>query len=112
MQLRVRITDSGLGQMLYQPNTSSPATQDFVLNFQTGELADNNGANLFAGPVIVRLEYRTVAAVHLIMLGRLLQPFVGYFELFVDGSYTVAAGPPQYVEILADTILGCSIQPG
>jgi hypothetical protein len=98
--------------MLYQPNTNSPSTQDFILNFQIGELADINGANLFAGPVIVRLEYRILAAVHLIMLGRLLQPFVGYFELVVDGSYTVAAGPPQYVEISADTILTCNIQPG
>ena len=56
----------------------------------------------------MRIAPAVVEPFHLAMLSRLLQPLIGYFEMDVDGTYTVFG---TVITVLIDSISGCDIQP-
>ena len=106
--LRIQATNSGLAQMQYTPDSTSNPDYGYILNFSSAVLADSNDNPLKKSDIIVRIQQTAVTMYHLPMLARLLQPFSGYFELDVFGTYTDAG---SYAEVYADAILGCDIQP-
>jgi hypothetical protein len=108
MFLRVQATDTGLSQMLYQPATTTNPGYGFIANFSNAVLADVNAAQLSAGFISLRIAPAILEQFHLAMLARLLQPFTGYFELDVDGTYSVAG---TVTTVLVDSIAACDIQP-
>ena len=108
MFLRIQATYAALTQMLYSPTSSTAPGYTFIFNFQTAVLADTNDVSLFKGFVSTQVNPSAVQAFHLTMLGRLLQPFTGYFEMDVQGSYTISNGIAQ---VLVDSISACDIQP-
>jgi hypothetical protein len=109
MFLRVQATNTGLSQMLYTPATAVPPAPTFIFNFNNAVLADANAAQLSAGFISVQMPPAIVEVFHLTMLSRLLQPFTGYFELDVDGTYAIAG---TVTTVVVDSISACDIQPG
>ena len=105
--LQINSANPALGQMAYSPS-SAAGLYTFVFSLDA-ELLDNNDTSLFNGPMTVGVNPSAVEPIHLMMLGRLLQPFSGVFEMGFDGSYTTPNGQMQ---VAVDAILSCNLQPG
>lgn len=99
--------------MQYAPSTSTNPSYGFIFLFQQGTLADANDNPLEQGVLVVRVQPSAVSQFDLAILSRLLQPFNGYFEMDVMGSFTAQQVSPtqNVVEILVDSIAATNIQP-
>ena len=99
--------------MQYTPSTSTNPGYGFIFLFQHGTLADANDTTLETGTLVVRIQPSAVSQFDLVILSRLLQPFNGYFEMDVNGSYTAQQVSPtqNVIEVLVDSINATDIQP-
>lgn len=111
--LRIQVSDSGVTQMQYAPGISTNPGYGFILLFRQGTLADANDKPLERGYLGMRIRPSAVSPFDLALLSRLLQPFKGYFEMDVMGTYTAQQVSPteNVIEVLVDSILVTDIQP-
>ena len=110
--LRIQTTNNGVSQMQYAPGTSTDAGYGFMFLFQQGAVADGNGTTLEQCSLAVRIQPGAISQFDLAILSRLLQPFNGFVEMGVMGSYTaqVVNGQNQS-DVLVDSISSTNIQP-
>lgn len=106
--LRIQVTNASISQMLYAPDTSTNPGYGFIVMFPSATLADQNDKALATGYVCLRANPEAISSFCLSMLNCLLQPFKGYFELDIMGTYEI---DNNLATVLADAVSACDIQP-
>ena len=99
-----------ISQMLYQPICTPYPGHGVIIMFPNATLSDANGSRIASGSVNVRIRPEVVSEITLLLIGQLLQPFKGAFDLNVNGSYTIYP-PSNMIEVVADDIAATNICP-
>ncbi|MFZ4599691.1 MAG: hypothetical protein ACOYNN_13685 [Terrimicrobiaceae bacterium] len=99
-----------ISQMLFQPICTPYPGHGVIINFPTATLSDVNANLIASGFVSVRLRPEVISEISLLLIGQLLQPFKGAFDLNVNGSYTIYP-PSNMIEVVADDIAATNICP-
>lgn len=94
--------------MLFQPICTPYPGHGVIINFPSATLSDVNASQIASGFVSVRLRPEVVSEISLLLIGQLLQPFKGAFDLNVNGSYIIY---PNFIEVVADDIAATNICP-
>ncbi len=107
--LRIEVTSESVSQMLYQPNGHPYPNHGFIVSFKNAALADVNATTLRTGMLVLRARPDAFCQISLLMINRLLQPFQGYFELVVNGTYEYDS-TGDFTTVIAESVFACDIQ--
>jgi len=99
-----------ISQMLFQPICTPHPGHGVIICFPNATLSDVNATQIASGFLYVRLRPEVVSEISLLLIGQLLQPFKGSFDLNVNGSYTISP-PSNLIEVVADDIAATNICP-
>jgi hypothetical protein len=108
--LRIEVTNARISQWQHAPRDTTFPGHGLIVNFPEATLADADDTPIMRGFVSLRARPEEITPFATAMLARLLDPFVGVFELAFEGRHETDAAT-GVTTVLLDRLVAADIQP-